>query len=498
VSARADADRRRRDAALLIALFAAALALRLAFRVDHDEDLDALRFRLGVERFSVPELRPHAPYYPVYVAAAKLVARGGASARGALAVVGAIAGAATVALTALLAHETLGDEQAGRRRAAFAAGALSLASPFLWLTSEKLRSDMAGAAVFTASLWLAARARRLPDRAPALRTTALVLLGVGLGVRLSYFPIALACLAVIARAEGGGRAWLARSRDLATGVVLWLAPLVAVSGARPLVEGLLAQGTGHFTRWGGSALTVTSPSARLHGVVWGLWANALGGAWIDAPALRWAAAPILIALSALAATRIRAAARRQPEIAVAAAAYLVWAVLGQNTAHKPRHFLPLAPLAVVALAAGARALAARRPRLSVAAIASLCAAWAADGAALVRAHRAPSPAAAVVAELRDGADRRLVLTADLGRMIAEGAPARMYREVDGDAALVEAARAAGPAGALATSEALSAGAVRALADRGLAVRVVFARPRSRYVDALWSELALVAIEPRAR
>lgn len=493
--ARAD---RRRDAGLLIALVAIAFALRLAFRIDHDEDIDALRFRLGVERFSVPELRPHAPYYPVYIAAAKLVALAGASAHMALAIVGALAGAATVTVTALLAHETL-DRNDGTpdRRAAFIAGALALASPFLWLTSEKLLSDMAGAAVFTAALWLVARARRLPERAPSLRTAALVLLGVGLGVRLSYFPIALACLAVIARAESGGRAWLARTRDLATGVVLWLVPLVVASGARSLVEGMLVQGTGHFTRWGGSALTVTSPSARLYGIMWGLWANVLGGAWLDAPALRWAVAPILLALLALASTRMRAAIRQQPEIALAAAAYFVWAVLGQNTAYKPRHFLPLAPLLVLALAAGAKALAARRPRLAVAAIAWLCAAWMADGAALARAHRAPSPAAAVVAALRDGADRRVVLTADLGRMIAEGAPDRAYREVNGENDLVDAALAAGPAGVLATSEALSAGAVRALADHGLAVRVVFARPRSRYVDALWSELALVAIEPRA-
>lgn len=477
----------RRDASLLAALFLTALALRLAFRVDHDEDIDALRFRLGVERFSVAELRPHAPFYPVFIAAAKVACALGASPRGGLAVVSALAGAAVVALTAILAREILG------RRAAVIAGALALASPFLWVSSEKLLSDMAGAAVFTMGLALAARARRLPDRAPALRTASLVILGLGLGVRLSYFPIALACLFCFARAEGGGRAWIARSRDLLSGVVIWLVPLTIIGGPRALVVTTMAQGIGHFTRWGGSAITVTSPSLRVHGVVWGIWANVLGGAWIDAPPIRWAAAPILAALIAVAAARIRGAVARQPEIAVAAAAYLVWAVLGQNTAYKPRHFLPLAPLFVVAIAGAAEVCARRRPRATAAAVAVVAATWTADGVTLARAHVALSPAAALVDHLRDHDPGRIVITSDLGRMIAEGAPGRRVVEARG-AAIAEIAARSGPA--LVTSEALSPEATRALDDRGLARRVIFSRPRSRYVDPLWSEIALVAIDPR--
>jgi hypothetical protein len=470
---------RRRDAIALAALFVAAFALRWIGRVDHDEDTDALRFRLGVERFSVPELRPHAPFYPVYVAAAKLAYLAGASAYDALALIGALSGAALCVLTALLAAELVD------RRAALVAGALALASPFLWLTSEKLLSDMAGAAAFTAGLWLAARARR---------TAALIVLGAALGVRLSYFPIALACLVCFARAEGGGRAYFARARDLLTGVVLWLAPLVAVAGAGPLLRVGLMQGEGHFTRWGGSAITVPSPVARLGGAAWGLWANVLGGAFPDAPPLRWIGLPALLLLCAFALAEARSLAARRPVVAVAAVAYLAWALLGQNVAYKPRHLLPLAPLLIVALAAGATAIARRSWQLSVFAVASLVAIWSADGAALVAAHRAPSPAAALCAHLRDHADDRVVLTADLGRMIREAAPARAVVEVRDPADLVERA-AREPAGVLVTSEALSGEVARRLAARGLATRVAFGRPRSRYVDSLWNELALVSVGP---
>ena len=472
----------RRDRLALGLLALVALAARLAYRIDHDEELDSLRFRLAVERFDVAALRPHAPFYPVYIAVAKVVAWLGASPHHALGIVSAAAGAALVVLTALLAFEVLG------RRAAWIAGALALASPFLWLSSEKLVSDVPGAACVAASLWLLARARRLPERAGELRTSALILLGVGLGVRLSYFPFALVALVVVARDEGSCGAYFTRARDLAVGVVPWLVPLVILAGSRPLVFAALGQGHGHFTRWGGSALTVTSPGDRLHGIVWGLWANVLGGAWIDAPRARWIGAPLLAILLVFAARRASLPAlRRQPELVFGALAYFVWATLGQNTAYKPRHWLPLAPLLIVALAAGAEALSTRlRGGIVVAAI--LAAQWLVDGAALAAAHRAPSPAAALVAFVAASSDPAPIITLDLRSLLAEGAPGRAVLPV---AALDDL-----PAGgAWITGEALSPAASRALADHGLAARLIFARPRSRYVDSLWSDLGLWAIGP---
>jgi hypothetical protein len=152
----------RRDAWLSAALGAVALALRLAFRIDYDEDIDALRFALGVERFNVAELRPHAPYYPVVIAAAKVIAGLGASPRGALAILCALSGALLVPATALLAREVAGPED--RRLRGFVAGALAVVSPFLWLSSEKLLSDMPGTALTAWALWLCARARRIDCR----------------------------------------------------------------------------------------------------------------------------------------------------------------------------------------------------------------------------------------------------------------------------------------------------------------------------------------------
>jgi hypothetical protein len=503
-------DARTRDRAALLALTGAALLRSLAYRIDYDEDIDALRFALGVERFDPAALRPHAPFYPVYIALAKLVAAAGASPRGALAIVSAATGALLVAFTALLAREVSG------RRAAYFAGGLALASPFLWVSSEKLMSDVPGAAVTTGALWLCAKARRLSsegdaDGARRARTVALVALGVGLGVRLSYFSVAIACAFVIARAEGSWRAAASRAGDVGAGILLWLVPLAAMTPARDLVATTAIQGIGHFTRWGGTALTVSSPVERAAGGAWGLWANVLGGAWPDAAAARWIAAPILVVLLALPlvarrrgapragrALAVRALALAQPELVASAVAYFVWAALGQNTVYKPRHFMPLAPLFIVALGHGASILLERGRAFVIPALV-LGAQWLADGAALARAHVSPSPAAAIVGFLDRSSeiDARRVLTRDIAHMIAVGAPRRDVLRVSGDESLLAAVKEAGAAGALVTTEAMSLAAESALLARGYAVRVAFAAPRSRYIDALWSELALVEVKPMA-
>jgi hypothetical protein len=478
---------RLRHGVALASLFGAAVALRAAFVISYAEDIDALRFLLAVERFDVAELRPHAPYYPVYIALAKVVHSLGASPATALGVVGALSGAAVVALTALLARELLGT------RGALVAGALALASPFLWLTSLKLLSDMTGAALTTAALWLAARARRLPARAPRLHTAALVTLGIGLGARLSYFPFAIGTAWLATRADAGPRAWLRRARDVAFGLVLWLVPLVLVASPRALVAVTWTQGIGHFSRWGGSIVTVPSPAARLSGLAWGAWANLLGGAWIDAPRLRWIALPALVAVLAAGLCLARARAL-PPAVRAPAALYLAWVLVGQNVADKPRHLLPLLPVLIVLLAAGALELLARS-RAAALAIAALAVLWLADGAALARAHLEPSPAAALVAHLASSpTEPAPVVTRDLERLIREGAPATRVIAARSDADLLRAVGST-PGPILVTSEALSSAARASLEASGRSVTTAFARPRSRYVDSLWYELALLRVAP---
>jgi hypothetical protein len=320
-----------------------------------------------------------------------------------------------------------------------------------------------------------------------------------MGVRLSYFPVALATLVGASRATGKWRACVA---DFTLGVLLWLVPLVAIAGAKPLVAATSAQAIGHFTRWGGSALTVSSPSLRFQGFAWGLWANVLAGPWADTGAVRFVVGFAIAALfwplaRAAIAERSRASSflRDHSEIIIGSGLYVAWALLGQNVAYKPRHLLPLLPPLVVALAAGADAWLTRSPWVGRTAAAALAIAWLKEGTDLTRAHREPSPAAALVRHLAESPSNGVVITRELARMIEVGAPGTRLFVADDDSSIVAAAALASSSGPVAfSSEALSVAARRDLEANGFRLEVAFSHPRSRYVDALWSDIALVTLK----
>jgi predicted membrane-bound mannosyltransferase len=116
----------------------AALAARLALRIDYAEELDSIRFLLALERFDVTQYQPHFPGYPVFV----LLGRGFLWLMGspisALATLCAVCGALLSIPAAALARETLGE------REAWWAAWLVAANPLLWLHSQMLLSDLPG------------------------------------------------------------------------------------------------------------------------------------------------------------------------------------------------------------------------------------------------------------------------------------------------------------------------------------------------------------------
>src|SRR5260221_9478779 len=129
------------------ALILAALAARLATRSGVPDNDDAIFFIRGVQRFSVAEMRPHWPGYPVYIAAGKLVASVAGDAAAALQILSA---AAVVIVAWPLASivrawaASLGAESRRADAGALAAAALWLVLPISWVTGTQIVSDPPG------------------------------------------------------------------------------------------------------------------------------------------------------------------------------------------------------------------------------------------------------------------------------------------------------------------------------------------------------------------
>ena len=148
------------------------------------------------------------------------------------------------------------------------------------------------AAPIAALAWIAPLAWRattaIGSESPALMLAAIAILGatfearaaawivgasvgLGLGVRASWAPLFVATIALVPR---GAR--LRASLVAALATVAWLVPFVAVVGPRELASLVGAQAAGHFTTWGGAAITDVGFASRASWLARDLFVDGLG------------------------------------------------------------------------------------------------------------------------------------------------------------------------------------------------------------------------------
>jgi hypothetical protein len=372
------------------ALILAAVAARLATRSGAPDNDDAIFFIRGVQRFSVAQLRPHWPGYPVYVAAGKLVA----SVVGAPASALQILSAAAVAMVAWpLASivrawaASLANESRRAGAAGLAAAALWLVLPISWVTGTQIVSDPLGLLCGLGILALGIRSERTGRAWPWL--AAAVLGGLLPGIRLVNVSM-LGPLVWKAWSARGERWWGVRAPTLLAGAV--------VAGALPWLVGLalndplgyLQAGRthlwGHFTRFGESAVT----DRHLFRRPWvALWTLAVYGLGAGPPSLGWARVAASVAWIAMVIGFLTPRPWRSGVgrlVALWAVPHLVHIFLAHDVEY-PRYML--APAALLAIAAGLAVARATPAALVGLAVAIVCVAPASARIAVLQARQPP-------------------------------------------------------------------------------------------------------------
>ncbi len=398
-----------------IALGAAVLAACVALAPRHLEHLDGANFALALERFDLATYRPHFPGYPLYVAAARLAATAGLPAPLALAVPSAL-GAGLLVVAVFWCLVRLGAS----RGAALGGAALVASSPLVLHAGSGQTADALALGLFAASLAVLLRGG----------TRALVLggalAGLSLGARPSALPLVVGAMLWLVVERTPRRALAVHAGGVVGGVVAWLLPLVVLAGPSELVRLGAEHVTGHFTSWGGTALSTDAGGAhRLASGARALWLAGLGGAGPGALSPERIALSIALVFGLGAALRRARTGHRAIRFALAVSApYLAWILVAQNL-ERPRHVLPLA---VVLLAmAGAGAVTGARAwlggwRRGVPAAAAAGLALAVSAPLLhARAH-ANAPTLAVVALLAPRAERTLLYSGEAVRLAQVYAP----------------------------------------------------------------------------
>jgi len=376
--------RLRSDRAFMALAVLAFVVTRVAAMQPYLGDLDSVNFALALREFDLAHYQPHFPGYPVYVALARPLYALGVPAPTALELPAVLLGAISTVGLFLACRPWLG---ALRARLCVL---LWIVCPGLWLSAGQPTSDGLGVAWFTLAIALLVAlwpgfAVAGPTRRFWVGAGVGTLLGLGLGVRVSYFPVVVGVLIfAIAAAfrmstDDAGAAVASRWRlvvglvsGTTAGVLLWAIPMVVVVGPAELMAVATHAGAGHFTTWGGAISASGSPgwSERLSLFGWSFWSHGLG-AEMELHAGAVVLCVLAVALGSLLLVRGPRDPRRRATLrflGALALPYLVWVVFGQNP-EKPRHVLPLIVLTLPLLAASLPGLAAANRKVRAAATA---------------------------------------------------------------------------------------------------------------------------------
>ena len=228
-----------------------------------------------------------------------------------------------------------------------------IVNPLCWLQSEKALSDAVGLFFVILSAQLLFYA--CTSRTYTLRylISGSVILGICLGVRLSYFPFIILWLYVLyALSKSNGRKRTIRYGvfGFVAGISIWLIPLACYTGLTPLMINGFSFTFGHFGDWGGSVVTSQNILSRFLDFMWCVFCNGLGFWCYDTSVFR-VLPSIIMGLGILFYLRHARFDSKTRFITFYMAPYFLWVFFGQNL-EKPRHVLPLIPFIIIFVSAG--------------------------------------------------------------------------------------------------------------------------------------------------
>lgn len=324
--------------------------LRIALVPTELSTTDGINFALSLERFDLAQHQPHFPGYPLYVLCARGLhfLLGGGYPILALSLPSILA---TIPMIVLI-HRAL-VPRVGLRAAWLSCTFVALA-PTLVTVAALPRSDGFAASMIACAAALAAIGAE--KCRPVLLLLAGLVAGLALGVRPSFAPLLVSLF--VAWSLWNEPARVRRILLVAAGSVIglaaWLVPFLAYVGLESAWQAGTVHTTGHFNAWGGTIATSQSGLLERASI---LLANSLSG--------------LLVALAALIALSILHLRKNSespllPKIALLAAAvtpYAVWVLLAQNV-DRPRHAVPLALFAALAIGVGLAKLASRTHRVA--------------------------------------------------------------------------------------------------------------------------------------
>ena len=311
-------------------LFLCCLISRIITSIYYIEDIDSLRFAYSIlEEFNILKLQPHFPGYAVFCFLGNILYY----ITGNIGLVFSIIGALSTFFIIYFSIKIL-DYQIDSSDSYFLIS-LIFFNPLLWIMSNRYMPDLMGLALFCAIFYF------LFQKTNKSIIFGGLLLGLFLGVRLSYFPLILLPFILIIIKNQYRFIFFS---SIVFGVLIWLTPMIWITGFDGLISQAWKHTLGHFTEYGGTVLTENNVITRLSYLFQTIWADGFGGFWIGRSFYTLLLSIIILPLLYKTLINIREICNynvKTRNMLICAFIYLIWILLFQNVIYKSRHILPL-------------------------------------------------------------------------------------------------------------------------------------------------------------
>ncbi len=330
----------------VVILFIVCISSRLLFSIYYTEDIDSLRFALASHDFDVLKNQPHFPGYAVFCYLSEFLLQIVGSMGITFALIGGLS-------SFMITFYLIKIWRIYFKNSALILIILSLFNPLLWLMSVRYMPDIFGLALLVMACYFFIDSYRNNCKS-TLKFFGFTI-GVLAGVRLSYLPFFLP-LVVAIRSH---RYEVLIALIYATiASVIWFIPWLLETGLENMYNLGLYHSNGHFNQWGGGITSEkASFSVRLLSTVESIWADGLGGWWIER---HWSTFITSIGLVAALIASIyycinnihRKLSAEVRLLGACVLCYTLWAFLFQNIVYKPRHIMPLLPFLIIIFSVG--------------------------------------------------------------------------------------------------------------------------------------------------
>lgn len=302
------------------------------------EDIDSLRFALSIfDQFNLEKLQPHFPGYPVFCFLGYIFY----SITGSLANTFSIIGSISIFLIIYFSLLLIKPKKNSLNYLFIIL--FFFLNPMFTIMSNRYMPDLFGLSLFVVSFYFLTHNNK--------RNVLLggFIYGLLLGTRLSYFTLLLVPYIYIFYKENRKISLQLILTSLA-GCLIWLIPMIIITGFENLVYLAQNQTVGHFTDYGGTILTEDHWLDRFKYFFHTIWSDGLGGYWIGRSNITLVSSLFLLPILFYSYKNIfkdSVSNKKVYMLIISVILYSIFIMLFQNIIYKSRHVMPIVFMIII-------------------------------------------------------------------------------------------------------------------------------------------------------